>query len=226
MRTPKSRALFRLDEGAADVMVADEAEVEGDAGFGGVAKRGGDAGVGNGDDEVCCDAGFARELAAHLFAGLLDPAAEDARVGAGEIDVLEDAAGGWVVSEAKRRLVRPSSDTMTSSPGLTSRSYLAWRRSKAQVSDANTNVSGAPPMPAIRPMESGRKPWGSRAAKIRLRVIMTMEKAPSTWASDSAMQSTSIDWRECAMSCTMISVSEVVWKSAPSRSSLCSRSRG
>ena len=30
-------------------------------------------------------------------------------------------------------------------------------------------------------MESGRKPCGSRAAKMRSRVIITMENAPSTW---------------------------------------------
>ena len=39
----------------------------------------------------------------------------------------------------------------------------------------------------MRPMESGRKPRGSRAAKMRSRVIITMEKAPSTCESESAM---------------------------------------
>ena len=82
---------------------------------------------------------------------------------------------------------------MTSSPGSTSRSYFACSRSKAQVSEAKTKVSGAPLTPAMRPMESGRKPCGSRAAKMRLRVIMTMENAPSTCASESAMQSTSME---------------------------------
>ena len=43
----------------------------------------------------------------------------------------------------------------------------------------------------MRPMESGRKPRGSRAAKMRSRVIITMEKAPSTCESESAMASTS-----------------------------------
>ena len=64
----------------------------------------------------------------------------------------------------------------------------------------------------MRPMESGRKPRGSRAAKMRSRVIITMEKAPSTWESESAMASTSVPAREWAMSWTMISESEVVWK--------------
>jgi len=61
-------------------------------------------------------------------------------------------------------------------------------------------------------MESGRKPRGSRAAKMRSRVIMTMENAPSTWASEPAMASTRVPAREWAMSWTMISESEVVWK--------------
>ena len=39
----------------------------------------------------------------------------------------------------------------------------------------------------MRPMESGRKPRGSRAAKMRSRVIITMENAPSTCESESAM---------------------------------------
>ena len=72
-------------------------------------------------------------------------------------------------------------------------------------------VSGAPGF-LMRPMERGRKPRGSRAAKMRSRVIMTMEKAPSTWESESAMASTSVPALEWAMSWTMISESEVVWK--------------
>ena len=92
------------------------------------------------------------------------------------------------------RLVTPSSVTMTSSPGSTSRSYLARSRSKAQVSEAKTMVSG-PSGLGMRPMESGRKPRGSRAAKMRSRVIMTMEKAPSTCESESAMASTSVPAR-------------------------------
>ena len=64
----------------------------------------------------------------------------------------------------------------------------------------------------MRPMESGRKPCGSRAAKMRSRVIMTIEKAPDTWRSESPMASMSVLALECAISCTMISESLVVWK--------------
>ena len=104
---------------------------------------------------------------------------------------MHEALG--TVAALKRRLVTPSSDTITSSPGSTSRSYFACSRSNAHVSDANTNVSGAPSTPVIRPIDSGRNPCGSRAAKMRFRVIITIENAPSTCASESAMQSTSVD---------------------------------
>ena len=85
-------ALLGFDKCAADVMVADEAEAERQARLFRVAERSGDAGVGDGNDDVGGDAGLAGELAAHLVARLLHPAAEDARVGAREVDVLEDAA--------------------------------------------------------------------------------------------------------------------------------------
>ena len=87
-----AHALLGLDEGAAHVVVADEAEAEGNAGLFRVAERGGDAGVGHGHDHVGGHAGLARQLAAHLVARLLHPAAEDAAVGARKVDVLEDAA--------------------------------------------------------------------------------------------------------------------------------------
>ena len=41
-----------LDERAADIVIADERLAEGQAGFGGVAERGGDSGIGNGHDEI------------------------------------------------------------------------------------------------------------------------------------------------------------------------------
>ena len=110
--------------------------------------------------------------------------------------------------------VTPSPVTMISSPGSTSRSYFARSRSKAHVSEAKTTVSG-PSGLWMRPIDSGRKPWGSRAAKMRSRVIITIEKAPSTCRNESAIASTSVVACECAMSCTMISESLVVWKNAP-----------
>jgi hypothetical protein len=52
-------ALLGLNEGAANVVVADEAETEADAALFSVSESRGDAGVGNGDDEVGIHAGFA-----------------------------------------------------------------------------------------------------------------------------------------------------------------------
>ncbi len=54
----------RLNKGAADIMVADDAEIEGDAAFLRIADGGGGAAVGHRDDEIGVDGVFARKLAA------------------------------------------------------------------------------------------------------------------------------------------------------------------
>jgi len=53
--------------------------------------------------------------------GSLHRAAEDLRIGTGEIHMLEDAARLFFFS-AKKREVTPSGPMMINSPGLTSRS--------------------------------------------------------------------------------------------------------
>ena len=184
-------ALLGLDKCAADVVVADEAEAEGHAGFFRVAERGGHAGVGHGHDDIGGHAGLARELAAHLVARLLHPAAEDARVGAREVDVLEDAArlrnAGGVLAAGDA--VFGDHDQFAGKNVADDIRRGADRRRRFR--EAKTMVSG-PSGFLMRPMESGRKPRGSRAAKMRSRVIMTMENAPSTCESESAMASTSV----------------------------------
>ena len=121
---------------------------------------------------------------------------------------------------AKWRLVMPSSDSMTSSPGSTSRSYLACNRSSAQVSEAKQKVSGAPSSPAMRPMQRGRKPCGSRAAKMRLRVISTMEKG-AVYLLERIGHA--VDERVAGGVCDQLhddfGVGGSSWKIAPSRSS-------
>ena len=72
----------------------------------------------------------------------------------------------------------------------------------------------APPL-GMRPMDSGRKPRGSRTANTRSRVIITKENAPSIRRSASAIASGSVCSLDCAIRCTMTSVSEVVWKMEP-----------
>ena len=84
-------ALLGLDEGAADVVVADDAELEGNAALLRVADGGGHAGVRDRDDDVGLGRRLARELRAHLLADVVDVAAADDGVGPGEVDVLEDA---------------------------------------------------------------------------------------------------------------------------------------
>ena len=49
----------RLDEGAADIVVADDAKLERHAAFCRVAHCGGNAGIGDRDDDIGRDAGFA-----------------------------------------------------------------------------------------------------------------------------------------------------------------------
>src|SRR6185369_15097655 len=80
-----------FDEGATDVMIADQAHAERDAGFESVADGGGNAGVRNGDDDVGVNRMLLREQAAECFAALVDAAAEDDAVGAREVDMFEDA---------------------------------------------------------------------------------------------------------------------------------------
>src|SRR5262249_45825082 len=83
--------LGRLDEGAPDIVIADDAELVGDAGLFGVADGGGYAGIGNRDDHVSVGTRLAGELRAHGLAHRINRAAADNRIRAREIDVLEDA---------------------------------------------------------------------------------------------------------------------------------------
>ncbi len=84
-------AVAGLDEGAPDIVVADDAELERDAGLDGIAERGRDARIGHRDDDVGGDRALARQLGADPLARLVDAAALDDAVGTGEVDVFEDA---------------------------------------------------------------------------------------------------------------------------------------
>ena len=97
-----SDRLARLDEGAPDVGVLDQALPEGDARLLGVADGGRGPGLGGRDDQVGLDRVLAGQRAAHLDARLVHRAAVDRRVGAGEVDVLEDAPLAPRGSEALR----------------------------------------------------------------------------------------------------------------------------
>ena len=128
--------LGRLDEGAAHVLVADDAHGVGNAALVGVADGRGRAAVGHRADEVGLDRRLAGQLDADLAPGLVDRAAAEDRIGAREIDMLEDAearasAGGR--GEAIRRRSRRVMTTI--SPGSISRTNSAPMMSSAQVSE-------------------------------------------------------------------------------------------
>ena len=92
-----------LEEGAANVMVADEGVLEGDAKLLGEAESGVGAGIRDGDDEVRLDGVKAGELAAHGGADTGDVDIGDDAVRAGEVHVLEDAEGFLLLGKGKFR---------------------------------------------------------------------------------------------------------------------------
>ncbi len=61
--------LCRLDEGAPDIMVADDAEFERDAGGLRIADRGGHAGIGHGNDDIGVGWRFSRAAQRPLLCG-------------------------------------------------------------------------------------------------------------------------------------------------------------
>jgi hypothetical protein len=101
LHTEVADRLCRLDEGAADVVVADEPHSHRHARLLGVADGSADARVGNRHDHVGGNGGLAGQLTAEAGAHVADAAPEHLAVGAREVDVLEDAVG------ARRRRERP-----------------------------------------------------------------------------------------------------------------------
>src|SRR6185295_11228001 len=83
--------LGRLDEGTPDIVIADDAELVGDARLLGVADGGGNAGIRNRNDDVGRGRRLAGKLCAHRLADRIDRTAADDRVRACEVDVFEDA---------------------------------------------------------------------------------------------------------------------------------------
>ena len=80
-----------LNEGAADIMRTDDAEFERQPGFLGKTDRRRCAAVGHRHHHIGIDRAFAGQFGADLFADLIDARAIDDRIGAAEIDMLEDA---------------------------------------------------------------------------------------------------------------------------------------
>src|SRR5882762_5679693 len=86
-----TNSLRRLDEGAADVMIANQAHAEGNFRFKRVADSCRHAGIWHGNDNVGVDRMFLCEEAAEHLAAFVYGAAKNNAVRAGEIDMLENA---------------------------------------------------------------------------------------------------------------------------------------
>ena len=86
-----SQLLVGLDEGAAHVAVLDQAFLVGNPRRLGKPDRRRRTGVGDRHHEICNGGRFFRESLAHAHPARVDLAATEARVGPGEVDVLEDA---------------------------------------------------------------------------------------------------------------------------------------
>ena len=84
-------ALLRLDKGAGDILVFDEAYAVRDAGLLGIAKGGVQAGVRNADDHVRLNGVLQRQKGPGALPRGVDAAAVYDGVRTGEVDVLKDA---------------------------------------------------------------------------------------------------------------------------------------
>src|SRR5690242_11549153 len=84
-------ALGRLDEGAPDVVIADDAKLVRERGFLGVANRGGNAGIRHRDDHVGIGRRLAGKLRTQRLAYVIHVAPAHDGIGTGEIDVFENA---------------------------------------------------------------------------------------------------------------------------------------
>src|ERR1700738_4933298 len=89
-----AHALGRLDEGAADVVISNDAEFERHPGFPAIAERGRHAGIGHRNHHIDLDMAFAHELRTEGFSDFIHRSAADDRIRPREIDIFEDA-GPW-----------------------------------------------------------------------------------------------------------------------------------
>ena len=87
-----AHGLARLDKSASDIVVADQPEAQRKSALRGISNRGGNAGVGHGNDNVGFRRGFARQLSSETFPAFLHGPTEHHAIGTREIHVLEDAA--------------------------------------------------------------------------------------------------------------------------------------
>ena len=98
-----ANSLRRLDEGAADIVIADDAELVRNLRFLRETDRRRHAGVRHGHDDVGLRGCLAREFGAHRLAHVVDVTPADDRIRPREIDVFEDAG---TRRHRRERLVR------------------------------------------------------------------------------------------------------------------------
>ena len=87
-----------------DIVVADDAEFEGDAGRLRIAERRRHAAVGDGHHDIGFGRALGGQFRAHALADLVDRAAVHHGIGPGEVDVFEDARSGLLRREGLQAL--------------------------------------------------------------------------------------------------------------------------
>ena len=215
MRTPSSRiALRRLNERAADIVIADNTEFERHAGFLGISDCRGHAGIRYRHHHVGRDMAFAGKFRTHGLADVINRSAADDRIGPREIDIFENA---WPFRHRRERLValvRRVRRKRSLRQVSTSRTYFAPMMSSAQVSDARIG------QPSSSPSTSGRMPSGSRAPTNFLFVIADKRVGAfdGTQRLDETIDET-VALATAATRCRMTSVSVVDCIMAPLRTS-------
>ena len=177
--------LRRLDERAAHVVIADQRLPERNAGFGGIADGGGDAGIGHRHDDVGIDGMLRAPAGGPAFSrDSCHRAAEDDRIGPREIDVLEDALRAVL---APARSARASALRARRSPSRPARRRAdrPRRSDRRRRFRKRTRSTCGRPDNSSWPIASGRKPCGSRATMMRSSARNTSENAPSSCSSAS-----------------------------------------
>src|SRR5690606_18471705 len=94
LHTRMAGAVRRLDEGAADIVRADNTEFERDAGLLRIAYGCRHAAIRHRNDQICLDRGFLCQLYPDLLARFVNRAVVEYRVRPAEVDMLEDAGAG------------------------------------------------------------------------------------------------------------------------------------
>ena len=211
-----ARAVRRLDEGPPDIVRADDAELKWYARLLGKADCGGHPAIGYRHDQIGVDRRFAGQFDPDPLAHLVDRPAAHHRIGAAEIDVLEDAGAWGDLAERAMAADPPVLAHLDQFARLDLADEFGTDDiERDRLAGEDDRVTQSCPSPAAGcPADRGRRSsaWGScRSANRHLRPSAAHRRngragSGSGW------------WRSRWM---MTSVSEVDWKIAP----LLTRSR-